>query len=204
MLKKIAWFVAGIIVASSMGTAFAANGGSIVIGRSNSATATTTLTNSKGTALKLTSKSGTAPFAVSNSTKVSKLNADLIDGKDSTTLVNQATNAARSRWALIDFNGIVVRQYGGITVENVFTGGYCITVPGIDARSHAAVATVDYDNSDTSFVDSQFASVEMSSGNYLSAPCSSVSDFVVLTGTKDIVAGTSDFANNGFSFMVAP
>ena len=203
MLKKIAWFVAGIIVASSMGTAFAANGGSIVIGRSNSATATTTLTNSKGTALKLTSKSGTAPFAVSNSTKVSKLNADLIDGKDSTTLVNQATNAARSRWALIDSNGNVLRQYGGITVENVATGGYCITVPGIDAQTHAAVATVDYDYSDTTFTGSQFASVEMSSGNILNADCAP-SNFVVLTGTKDIVAGTSDFANNGFSFMVAP
>ena len=119
-------------------------------------------------------------------------------------MVNQATNAARSRWALIDSNGNVLRQYGGITVENVGAGGYCITVPGIDAQTHAAVATVDYDYSDTTFASSQFASVEMSSGNLLSAPCSSVSDFVVLTGTKDIVAGTSDFANNGFSFMVAP
>ena len=82
--------VAGIAVAIALvggtGVATAATGGTFVLGRSNSATTKTGLTNTAGTALGLTSKAGTPPLTVSNSTKVPRLNADLLDGVDSVSL----------------------------------------------------------------------------------------------------------------------
>lgn len=81
-------FVAGVIAAMVIGsgTAYAATGGTFRLGHKNSATKVTTLKNSRGTALKLTSKAGTAPLAVSSGTKVANLNSDKIDGVDSTAL----------------------------------------------------------------------------------------------------------------------
>jgi len=88
LLKKsspVAWFMLGVLVTGGTGTAYAANGGTLRLGGSNSATATTTLTNTQGTALKVVSKAGKPPISVgNNSTKVPYFNADKLDGKDST------------------------------------------------------------------------------------------------------------------------
>lgn len=80
-------FAMGAITALVLGsgTAYAATGGKFIIGKSNSATSTSTLSNSRGTALALNSKSGTAPLKVNSATKVAKLNADKLDGRDSTS-----------------------------------------------------------------------------------------------------------------------
>jgi len=90
--SPVAWFLLGILVAGGTGTAYAANGGTFRLGQSNSATATTKLTNTKGTALKVISKAGTPPISVgSNSTKVPYLNADKLDGKDSSQFQTKIT-----------------------------------------------------------------------------------------------------------------
>lgn len=60
--------------------AYAANGGSWLLGRSNSESATTTVTNSSGTPLSLKAKSGYAPLAVNSSKTVTNLSADKVDG----------------------------------------------------------------------------------------------------------------------------
>jgi hypothetical protein len=75
-------FIAGAITALTLGggTAYAANGGSFLLGRSNGATATTTLANSAGTPLSLKARVGTAPLAVNSTKTVTNLNADLLDG----------------------------------------------------------------------------------------------------------------------------
>lgn len=78
------------------GTAIAATGGNLILGAANTADKQTGLTSSApgGAALKVTTTTaqpaasfvtpaGTAPIAVSNTTKVAKLNADLLDGVDS-------------------------------------------------------------------------------------------------------------------------
>jgi hypothetical protein len=78
--------LAGLVLFAGSVGAYAANGGSLVLGHKNSATKTTTLKNKKGTALSLKSKAGTAPLKVSNNTLVTNLNADLVDGLDSTAL----------------------------------------------------------------------------------------------------------------------
>ena len=90
--SPVAWFLLGVLVAGGTGTAYAANGGTFRLGKSNSATATTKLTNTKGTALKVISKAGTPPISVgSNSTKVPYLNADKLDGIDSSSFQRKIT-----------------------------------------------------------------------------------------------------------------
>jgi hypothetical protein len=74
-----------LVVAVGGGTAFAATGGTFVIGKANKETTTTSLTRTTaGAPLTLVAKAGSAPLAVSSTVKVAKLNADLLDGKDST------------------------------------------------------------------------------------------------------------------------
>ncbi|HVF06894.1 MAG TPA: hypothetical protein VNA20_18800 [Frankiaceae bacterium] len=80
-----------IVLVGGTGAATAASGGSFIIGRSNSATTVTGLTNTNGTALSLAAKSGTPPLAVNNSTKVTRLNADYVDGVDSAALQRRVT-----------------------------------------------------------------------------------------------------------------
>src|SRR5438270_3350152 len=78
------------------GLGYAATGGSFVLGKANSADRTTRLTSSaRGPALALKNTSGgaaasfsvragVAPFSVGSAQRVKRLNADLIDGIDST------------------------------------------------------------------------------------------------------------------------
>jgi hypothetical protein len=99
-------FVAGAVVALIVGsgTAYAATGHGLILGKSNTASSTTTLSNARGTALALNSKAGTAPLRVNRNTKVSNLNADLLDGRDSTSFALTAgqTNTISRAGVLAD------------------------------------------------------------------------------------------------------
>jgi hypothetical protein len=81
------------LVVSLTGTAYAAGGGSLLLGHHNKATKTTSLTSKgKGPALSVKAKRGPAasfrggsgqpPFTVGSSTKVPGLDADQLDGLD--------------------------------------------------------------------------------------------------------------------------
>jgi hypothetical protein len=89
------------------GTTYAATGGNFILGQSNSASSTTALSSgATGPAFKATNTgTGTAgsfnvaaghpPFTVNSATKVAKLNADKLDGKDATNWkVTNVINAA--------------------------------------------------------------------------------------------------------------
>lgn len=91
------------------GSAYAATGGKFVLGKVNSAGTTTTLKSSvsSGVSLKVVNtdgkpaaafkvKSGVSPFTVSSSTKVAKLNADLLDGVSSTGFYAAGSKVADS------------------------------------------------------------------------------------------------------------
>lgn len=78
------------------GAAYAANGGSFLLGRANAETATATLTNSAGTPLSLVAKSGYAPLKVNTAVKVASLNADWLDGLDSTAFLRTTGTAANA------------------------------------------------------------------------------------------------------------
>jgi hypothetical protein len=80
-------FALGVVTTLIVGgTAYAANGGSLLIGRINQGSALTTLSNSNGTALALNSPAGVPSLKVNRASKVLNLNVDEIDGFDSTEL----------------------------------------------------------------------------------------------------------------------
>ena len=140
--SPVAWFLLGVLIAGGTGTAYAANGGTFRLGQSNSATATTKLTNTKGTALKVISKAGTPPINVgSNSTKVPYFNADKLDGKDSTAF--QGKIGKLSFTTLTPGTGWVGNCYVGnpgiaVSVEGVvhFRGDVCSSNTAVDPASN--------------------------------------------------------------------
>lgn len=82
-LPKHATVVAYVALFVAMGgSAYAATGGTFILGHSNYAHETTSLKNTgTGPALRLSPEKGTTPpFAVSNGTKITNLNADKVDG----------------------------------------------------------------------------------------------------------------------------
>jgi hypothetical protein len=88
MNKRIstpAALVAGALVAVALtpGSAVAASAKSVLLGRSNTATTTTSLSNTKGTPLALSAGKGQAPLKVNSSRTVTNLSADRLDGLSS-------------------------------------------------------------------------------------------------------------------------
>ena len=90
--------VAGVVVGSVMlgGVVYAANGGSLLIGKANKATAPTSLTNSAGVALALAAKAGYPALKVNTAVKVTNLNADKLDSLDSTSFLRKSGTAQNS------------------------------------------------------------------------------------------------------------
>jgi len=90
------------------GTTYAATGGNLILGQSNTASSTTALSaGTTGPAFKVTNTStgtggsfnvaaGHQPFTVNSGTKVTNLNADKLDGKDSTAFLGATAKAADS------------------------------------------------------------------------------------------------------------
>jgi hypothetical protein len=79
-------FIGGLVTAlviTGGGVAVAGNGNPLLLGKTNKATKITELKNG-GSPLKLTSKQGKAPLVVNSGAKVANLNADKLDGVDST------------------------------------------------------------------------------------------------------------------------
>ena len=87
--------VGGVLVGATLlgGAAYAANGGSFLLGRSNTETATAALTNTAGSPLSLVAKAGYAPLRVNTNVKVPNLNADLLDGLDNTKFALATTKS---------------------------------------------------------------------------------------------------------------
>jgi len=81
-----------ILVLAGNTIAIAANGKGFLIGKINSGTKITTLKRTTaGTALKIQTKSATnSPLQVNGSGKVANLNADKVDGLDSSTMLNKS------------------------------------------------------------------------------------------------------------------
>jgi len=99
MVTIVAFIVLG-------GMSYAATGGNFSLGKANSASSTSSLsapvngkalnltntsTGVSATALGLNVASGHAPFTVNSGTKVKALNADTLDGKDSTAFVSTSS-----------------------------------------------------------------------------------------------------------------
>ena len=72
---------------SMSGVAYAATGGTFVLGKANSAKTVTSLANKKGTALSLSSDAADPPLTVSNGVQVPNLNASELDGESSSAFL---------------------------------------------------------------------------------------------------------------------
>ena len=74
------------VVVGGIGIATATNGGSLVLGQSNSATHTTTLKDTKGSPLSLVTKKSKPPLTVNSKALVKNLNAGELGGLSATQL----------------------------------------------------------------------------------------------------------------------
>ncbi|MEK6271470.1 MAG: hypothetical protein AABM42_02330 [Actinomycetota bacterium] len=140
------------------GMSYAATGGNFILGQPNSASSTTSLTapvagkglqvtnNSTGagaTALGLSVASGHPPFTVNSGTKVANLNADKLDGIDSSRLEG-ARAYALSGGIHCPGDPVVFcsipRGKGVAYVVKVAAGRYCVGVGGISAADPKSIA----------------------------------------------------------------
>lgn len=102
--------VLGVTVAG--GTAVAATGGTLLLGRSNTSGAQTNLANTgSGPVLSLSARSGQAPIGVSAAAgKATNLNADKLDGLDGTQLQRTVAQSCPFGFAIRRISGT-----GGVT-----------------------------------------------------------------------------------------
>jgi hypothetical protein len=141
--------------------ALAATGGNFVLGVANTATATSTsagitqltanianpamklinTSSSTGaTALNLQTASNKPPMTTNSSAKVNNLNADKLDGKDSTSF---APAQAAPLWAVVNSDGTLARGKGVTNISKPNTGDYEIEF-NRDVTSCAYSATFDH------------------------------------------------------------
>ena len=142
-----------VVAALTLATAtpaLAATGGNFLLGMANTATGITQLTanianpamklintstSTGATALNLQTASTKPPMTVNSATKVTNLNADTVDGKDSSAI-------GRELWAVVDSDRTIVRSNGVISrwADAPYRGWYHVTFDR-DVSKCAYVAT---------------------------------------------------------------
>jgi len=149
--SKVAWvgrtasmvFGLALVLALVVGVAtmaFGANGDFFKVGRANVASAVSTLTKSgAGPALRLEVGSG-APLAVNSGARVAKLNADKVDGLDSSAFVRDGGQIVRWGPRTVPSGGRAVFPFPfgepfDITGECRSTGGSVITLSATSSAS---------------------------------------------------------------------
>lgn len=126
------------------------------------ATSVTTLTASstvQGTQLISTVSTGTAPLVVASTTKVTNLNADLLDGIDSTGFLTTTTGDAR----YLQLTGgtmtgqLTIQANQGLKLQNSGSGGIIslnatnVADPVLEIKDHSGDTTVTIGNSSSTY-----------------------------------------------------
>jgi hypothetical protein len=178
--------VAAAIVAVPT-AANAANGGSWLLGRSNSESATTTVTNSAGTPLSLNAKSGYAPLKVNSSKTVTNLSADKVDGLSSGSFAR----AAGKTGIITDKN--LDDAYGAVCPSGTFatSGG------GLAAYDSIQYNGPDFNASGTSLVFIPNSWVTIDTSGYV------VPGFVVCESNTGAVPGANTSMANPYSGLAS-
>jgi hypothetical protein len=189
MISRKGSFVSGVIVAMVLGsgTAYAATGGNFKLGGKNTATSVTSLVNSQGTALKLTSKAGTAPLAVTSGTKVANLNADRLDGLTSVQFLRSTGKATDANM----LDGLSSEQFLRSTGKAVDAE----SVDGLDSGALALAA------GGTSYV--------VANGTFVDVNADMVADFLIAiatcpAGTKLTGGGNDNFTSYAGTYYDSP
>jgi hypothetical protein len=129
--------VVAVLFLAGGGVAYAAGGGSLLLGKSNHATKTTKLSSGK-TPLSLSVKGGRAPLAVNSSGKVARLNVDKLDGLDSKSFVKTTapTGHVRAQGVFMDVNadGVMDALFAAATCPagTRLTGGGIVNAASFD------------------------------------------------------------------------
>lgn len=112
-----------ILVLAANTVAYAATGGKFILGHVNKANKVSTLKRTtSGSALSLVTKSsGNAPLTTNGRGKVTNLNADLVDGYDSSSMVNATTTFTKS------INLVSAATAFGLTTSTIPAGTYLAT-----------------------------------------------------------------------------
>jgi hypothetical protein len=142
-----------ILVLAANTVAYAATGGKFVLGQTNKANKATTLKRTtSGPALNLVTKpSSTAPFTVNSNGKVANLNADSLDGLDSSSfapasLSSQVSGIAASApiaEGFINTNGTIQTSRGvSASVWDAGSSRYEITLTGVNYFYSSYATTV--------------------------------------------------------------
>lgn len=108
--RSLALFALGAACATILvggGVASAANDWPLILGRSNAATAPTSISNPAGTPLVLSGRSTSPPLKVGSSVKVANLNADLVDGIGSGAIATTSGRTAIVTGSPDDADGYV-------------------------------------------------------------------------------------------------
>jgi hypothetical protein len=146
------------------GVTYAATGGNFILGMNNSAGATTRLSSGvttgptlnlvntgNQTAARFTANPGKSPFVVSNSQKITNLNADKVDGKDAAELIGPRAYAYVGypcEGSPIEF--CTIRRGKGVAyAAHIGLGHYCLGVNGVDASDPSVIAVVTNGPDDT-------------------------------------------------------
>ena len=185
MNKRIstpAALAAGALVAVVLtpGSAVAASAKSVLLGRSNSATTTTTLSNSKGTPLSLSAGKGQAPLKVNSSRTVTNLSADKLDGLSSGSFL-RSTGKAADADKLDGLNSTSFARTSGKTgvvlADDVNLAAHCpsgtvLTGGGGISLSTNQLAYTGPDSTDTAFVPNSWITFDSGFGDsYSFAVC---------------------------------
>src|SRR6478609_758308 len=118
-----------VLVVGVNAVAYAATGKSLLLGKTNKASKTTTIQNTKsGAALQLKTKSSaTAPLKVNGKGKVVNLNADKVDGLDGTAINSTANSAlAKANAATTAANDVRATQYKDSATSRASNTTYAI------------------------------------------------------------------------------
>jgi hypothetical protein len=139
---------ASVLVLAANTVAIAANGHGFLLGQSNSASKITTLTRTtSGPALQVKTKSSSnAPFTVNGKGKVTNLNADRLDGIDSSGFVRAGGHGAALGYAHIlpggSFDASRSWNVSAGNVASTVAGFFCFH--GLSFTPHSGALTVDY------------------------------------------------------------
>jgi hypothetical protein len=153
-----------IVGTFGFGVAAAANGGSLTLGHTNTATATTTLKDTHGTPLSLDGSTTKSPLKVNSSKEVAHLNASAVDGKSAGALETSGSDGHLNTYKGINmpvdpslpFNGAVAAQTATLAKGTYFVTSWAtLDTTGITTgrTSHCFIGL--NDNSFEAFAESE-------------------------------------------------
>ena len=184
----------GALVVGLCTTGYAATGGNFILGKSNTADKTTKLTSTTptgaavavtnsgpGRAASFTVNPGVPPFSVNSNIKVGKLNADLLDGLDSSDFVqSSALRMVGPTTVAAPPNGSSFIAFA--TVGHFTFTGLCARSPGGDR----VTLTISSDTAHSAYASQTqaVAGSQFGSGDF--AGTATLADVSAAVGTPDI------------------